>query len=557
MGAYVECDTTTQMSWADRFNMGDNFHLPYPSTAIAGARAYGGPYHEMTTAQKTAYQDNTDDTEILTMLVTHGLGANIILPDGTVTTAKLANTGFGANVPGSTDPCDVPSLAISCPQTCLAKQGFYTRPDGKQIGTLYCFLTHMQEEFSKALGDQVINGTGVVSTAQNGALYDFKSLGDMSDKELTKWAASNVVDIEFKAAASSMGHYSTGGASARVTKAELLYYFASICKPEEVIAAGMVPKAVQLFDEFDKDSSGDLSFMEFYDFYEYAMDMSIQAYGPVEFLLFWFVHPMLTQMGGEQFSLQDWKGEMRGGLVSQKLELTLDINPDLICSPTSGRDGGDCQRASFGTSGTDGWDSSRVEDDSLYVQGYYYDATAANADGSVDKNFKPKVSCARTHALAQTTLKHTLEDLLGVHAGMIDVTEHGANTVKDQQVAHAGKACPAIKVTLNVPNASKTLADLVAVKDAEDVSCAPSEVSAGTPTPQMCLQFAKALGMEYLYKAASPGFAKNTDYGNPTGGEVETAYTASNKAGYKDSRPFFGVGANGAIYNATIVLSPW
>ena len=49
-------------------------------------------------------------------------------------------------------------LASPGPPPCLAKQGFYTRPDGKQIGTLYCFLTHMQEEFAKALGDQVIGG---------------------------------------------------------------------------------------------------------------------------------------------------------------------------------------------------------------------------------------------------------------------------------------------------------------------------------------------------------------------------------------------------------------
>ena len=82
---------------------------------------------------------------------------------------------------------------------------------------------------------KVIDGTGVVSTAQNGNLYDFKSLGGMSDKELTKWAASNVVDIEFKAAASSTGHYHTA-VTQTVTKAELLYYFASICNPDEVIA---------------------------------------------------------------------------------------------------------------------------------------------------------------------------------------------------------------------------------------------------------------------------------------------------------------------------------
>merc|ERR1719258_460811 len=95
----------------------------------------------MTTAQQNAYRDNTDDTEILNMLITHGLGANIILPDGTVTTAKLANTGFGANVPGSTDPCDVPSLAISCPQTCLAKQGFYT-PTRRQADRHALLLPH-------------------------------------------------------------------------------------------------------------------------------------------------------------------------------------------------------------------------------------------------------------------------------------------------------------------------------------------------------------------------------------------------------------------------------
>ena len=35
-GAFVECDTTTQMSWADRFNLADNYNEPYPSTAIAG-----------------------------------------------------------------------------------------------------------------------------------------------------------------------------------------------------------------------------------------------------------------------------------------------------------------------------------------------------------------------------------------------------------------------------------------------------------------------------------------------------------------------------------------
>ena len=345
-------------------------------------------------------------------------------------------------------------------------------------------------------------------------------------------------EVSREAAASSMGHYTTD-ADAAVTKAELLYYFASICKPEQVIASNLVPKAVQLFDEFDKNDSGDLNFEEFYDFYEYAMDMSIQAYGPVEFLLWWFVHPMLTQMGGEQFSLQSWKGEMRGGLVNQKLELTMDINPELICSPTSGRDGGECQRASFGTSGSDGWDSARVDDDSLYVQGYYYD----EANG--DTTFKPKVSCARTHALAQTTLQHTLADLLGVHAGMIDVTEHGTNTVKDQQVAHAGKACPAIKVTLNVPNASKTLAALEAITDDQGVPCAPST------EPRMCLQIAKVLGMEYLYKAFTPGFATKEHYGNPTGGQVETAYTASNEVGYADLRPFFG--ANGASYTAAIV----
>ena len=42
MGAYVECDTTTQMSWADRFNMVTTTTCR-TSTAIAGARAYGDP----------------------------------------------------------------------------------------------------------------------------------------------------------------------------------------------------------------------------------------------------------------------------------------------------------------------------------------------------------------------------------------------------------------------------------------------------------------------------------------------------------------------------------
>merc|ERR1740130_865484 len=348
------------------------------------------------------------------------------------------------------------------------------------------------------------------------------------------------------------------GNTSAVSKAELLYYFASICDPEGVLAAKMMPMFDELIADFDRDSDGELDFHEFFDLYEYAMDMSIQAYGPVEFLLFWFVHPVLTQMGGEQFDLSTWKGEMRGSQVNQKLVLTMDINPDLICSPTSGRDGGDCERATYGVganypsrnpaSAEDtvlaGWKSSRTDDDSLYVQGYYYDSNdltsraTTNRDVAQETTFKPRVSCARTHALAQTTLKQTLEDLLGVHAA----------EYINQQVNHLGKACPAIEITLNVPNASKTLNDLTIVKSGT-VSCAPG----GT---MVCLQIAQALGMEYLYKAVDPGFATSTHAGNPTGGQVETDFTFTNTNG-GPSNPFFSaaavsMGANGS-YTAAIV----
>merc|ERR1740130_1321712 len=286
--AKVSCVPASKMSWADRCGQQDNFDSPYPSQELRGTQGYisGGLYSAMSVAQKTAYDAAMgSDADSKAMLIKHGLGTNQILSNGGwAQRASHANTGFGAELPSGTDPCSVPSLSIACPQTCLAKQGFYTRPDGKQIGTLYCFLTHMQEEFAKALGDQVIDGstTGVLSTAQGGSLYDFKGLASMTDKELTKWAASNVVEIEFKAAASSMGPYIATDANANVTKAELLYYFASICNPDGVLAAKMMPKFDELFAEFDYDVNGELTFLEFFDFYEYAMDMSIQAYGPVE-----------------------------------------------------------------------------------------------------------------------------------------------------------------------------------------------------------------------------------------------------------------------------------
>jgi hypothetical protein len=276
--AGVDCDPTSVMEWADHFGYQDNYNDPYNSTGI--------------------------------------------------------REKFGADIPPGTDPCRIPSLSIECPQTCLAKQGFYTRPDGKQIGTLYCFLTHMQMEFAKALGDYVIDGTGVVNTTQGKNaggnsvdMYDFKSLSTMSDKTLTKWAASNVVEIEFKAADTSMSGGPVGYSNGRVDKHELLYYFASICNPENITgnfsvkgaqAGSLVPKFDELFAEFDNDDNLELDFNEFFDMYEFAMDMSIQAYGPVEFLLYWFVHPVLTQMGGDLhgFELSDWKGEMCGSQVN-------------------------------------------------------------------------------------------------------------------------------------------------------------------------------------------------------------------------------------------------
>ena len=61
----------------------------------------------------------------------------------------------------------------------------------------------------------------------------------------------------------------------------------------------------ELFAEFDYDENQLLNIDEFFDLYEYAVGMSIQAYGPVEFLLYWFVHPVLTQMGGDQFKLSE------------------------------------------------------------------------------------------------------------------------------------------------------------------------------------------------------------------------------------------------------------
>ena len=76
-GAYVECDPASQMSWAERFSQANNYNLPYPSSAIRGARGYGGPYHEMTPEQKIAYNDALDDATIKKLLETHGLGAKI------------------------------------------------------------------------------------------------------------------------------------------------------------------------------------------------------------------------------------------------------------------------------------------------------------------------------------------------------------------------------------------------------------------------------------------------------------------------------------------------
>merc|ERR1719162_2528645 len=154
-----------------------------------------------------------------------------------------------------------------------------------------------------------------------------------------------------------------------------------------------------------------------------------------------------------------------------------------------------------------------------FPQGFVPHKATASSGGDV--TFKPRVSCARTHALAQTTLKQTLEDLLGVHAAMIDVVPWGTSAVNTaeyiyQQVNHLGKACPAIKITLNVPNASKTLGDLTSAKDPlEQPSCAPGG-------RMSCLQIAKALGMEYLYQAVDPGF---TSLGGVTDGKVETAFT--------------------------------
>ena len=76
----------------------------------------------------------------------------------------------------------------------------------------------------------------------------------------------------------------------------------------------------------------------------------------------------------------------------------------------------------------------------------------------------------------------------------------------------------------------------------------------------VCLQIAKALGMEYLYKAASPGFAKLDDRGNPTGlFQSETAFTFTN-TGNSAAGLFFKASSNssgvGGSYTAGIVPSP-
>ena len=156
-------------------------------------------------------------------------------------------------VPAGTDPCLIPSLAIECGKSCLAKQGFYTRSDGKQIGTIYCFRNHILQEFAEALGTAAINGTGYA--VDGGSLYDFASLNSMTDKQLTEWAASNVVAVEFEAAANAL---TNDGA---VSKGS--YYFASICDPATAIANLSMLRFSELYDQFDYD--GNYSIEKFFE----------------------------------------------------------------------------------------------------------------------------------------------------------------------------------------------------------------------------------------------------------------------------------------------------